>query len=372
VDFEHSSAHRDLRQKVRRFVDQDVLPAIVKYEEKSIFPMEIFREMGRQGFLKAHVAKEHGGLGLGVLGYCIVSEEVSRAGAGMTHNGHFQLGNMLFEHGKPEQQQKCLQKLFNGEYAGAMAITEPGAGSSFVNLSTTVKEKEGVYILDGVKTLINDAAEADVMGVFARSNGGFTMLLLYKGTRGFRITKKLDPMGFRSSPVYEFEMKGCRVGPENVLGALNEGIKLFFSAFNLSRLGNASAALGIGSAAFNKTLDYVRDRRVGAHRVADFQGIRWRLAELSVELEAARLLRDKAAVMADNGKEGSLEASQAKLFCVQMCNKVVGECVQMTGGYGCLRDSLFELYLRDARVLGTAGGSLEVMRNNIAKRVIGG
>lgn len=372
MDFDHSSRHRELRQEVRSFVDQDVLPVIFEYEEKSIFPADIFRNMGRRGFLKTHVEKEYGGLGLGVLGYCIVSEEVAGAGAGMTHNGHFQLGKMLFEYGTAEQKEKSLQKLLNGEYIGAMAITEPSAGSSFVNLSTTVKAGGGGYILDGVKTLINDASEADVIGVFAKSNGGFSLLLLYKDTKGFRITKKLDPIGFRSSPVYEFEMKGCMLGPEHVLGTFNEGLKLFFSAFNLSRLGNASAALGISKAAFGKTLDYVKERKVGAHRVADFQGIRWRLAEMTVQIEASCLMRDKAAVLAGKKKDASLEASQAKLFCVQVANQVVGECIQMTGRYGCLRESLLELYLRDARALGTAGGSLEVMKNNIAKRVIGG
>lgn len=372
MDFEHSSEHKELRHRVRKFIQEDVLPVIAEYEEKSIFPSEIFRNMGEQGFLKAHIAKEYDGLDLGTLGYCIVSEEVSKAGAGMTHNGHFQLGKMLVESGTSEQKERYLKELINGRFIAAMAITEPDVGSSFAKMSTTLHEKAGTYILNGNKSFINDASEADVLGVMAKSKEGHSILLLDKNTPGFRITRKLDPIGLRSSPVYDFEMKGCKLTLENVLGDLHEGLGLFFSAFNMSRLGNASAALGIGTAAFGNALDYVRQREVGTRRAAEFQGIRWELAEMSVQLEAARLLRDKAAFMGDTNQDIALESSQAKLFCVQVSNQVVGRCIQITGRYGCARDSLFELYLRDARVLGTAGGTLEVMKNNIARRVIGG
>jgi alkylation response protein AidB-like acyl-CoA dehydrogenase len=172
--------------------------------------------------------------------------------------------------------------------------------------------------------------------------------------------------------VYEFEMKGCPLGEAHLLGELDDGLRLFFTAFNSSRLGNASAALGMGDAAFHRALHYAGERHVGDRKVSGFQGIRWMLAEMSVQLEAARLLRNKAASMADNLLDIALESSQAKLLCVQVSNQVVGQCIQVTGRYGCLKDNLLEMYLRDARVLGIAGGSLEVMKNNIARRVVGG
>ena len=371
MDFELSPELKELQLAVRRLVEQRILSRIMHYEERSIFPREIFREIGAQGFLKAHVPEEYGGLGLGTLAYCLVSEELARAGAGMTHNGHFQTGKMLLECGTPEQREKYLAKLLSGEYLAATAITEPTVGSSFTDMQTRVEKRGDAFILNGMKTLINDAAEANIVNVFAKSDEGISVFLVEKRTPGFQILRKQDPIGMRSSPIYELELKDCTVKAEQLVGRVGEGLKAFFAAFNFSRLGNASAALGIAQAALENTVNYVKERHVGTRLAAEFQGIRWMLAEMSTQLEAARLLRNRAATMEDKKQDISLESSQAKLFCVEVANRVVGDCIQATGRYGCLRDSLFELYLRDAKLLGTAGGSLEVMKNNIARRLIG-
>lgn len=372
MDFELSKQHKELQQSVRKFVEERVLPRIMDYEEKSVFPREIWQEMGAEGFLRANIPKEYGGLGLGTLAYCLVSEELAKAGAGLTHNGHFQTERMLLEHGTPKQRGKYLPKLLSGEYIAATAISEPTVGSSFADMQTRVEKRGDTFILNGVKTLINDAAEAGITNVFAKDENGISVFLVEKGTPGFKILKKLDPIGMRSSPIYELELKDCAVNAEQLVGEIGGGFKTFFAAFNFSRLGNASAALGIAQAAFDKTLNYLKGRKVGRHVAVEFQGIRWLLAELSTELEAARLLRNRAAVMEENKQDVSLESSRTKLFCVQVANRVVGDCIQATGRYGCLRDSLFELYLRDAKILGTGGGSLEVMKNNIARQLIGG
>lgn len=371
MNFELSQEHKELQLSIRKLVEQSILPRIMDYEEKSILPREIFTEIGARGFLKAHIPKENGGLGLGTMAYCLVSEELAKAGAGLTHNGNFQTGKMLLEYGTPKQQERYLTKLFNGEYLAAMAITEQTVGSSFANMQTKVEKHGDTFILNGVKTLINDAAEADIINVFAKSDTGTSVFLVEKNTPGFRILKKLDPIGMRSSPIYEFELKDCVVRADQLVGKPGEGLKAFFSAFNFSRLGNASAALGIAQAAIEKTLAYIKERQVGLRVLAEFQGIRWLLAEISTQLEAARLLRNQAAVMADSQQDITLESARTKLFCVEVANRVVGDCIQATGRYGCLRDNLFELYLRDVKVLGTAGGSLEVMKNNIASRLIG-
>jgi len=371
MDFELSSKHRELQRSVRSLVEQSVLPQIMEFEEKSLFPWELFRKIGSEGFLRAHIPEEYGGLGLGTMGYCLVSEELAKAGAGMTHNGHFQTQKMLLGYGTQSQKDKYLDKLGTGAYLAATAISEPTVGSSFEDMRTRVERRNDVFVLNGLKTLINDAAEASVISLFAKSEEGISVLLVDAGTPGFRITGKLDPIGMRSSPIYTFELKDCKVEPQQLVGRFGEGLKAFFSAFNFSRLGNASAALGIGQAAFEKALAYVKQREVGRHTTAEFQGIRWMLAEMSTRLEAARLIRDRASVMEDKKQDISLESSRAKLITVEAANRVVADCIQITGRYGCLRDSLLELYLRDAKVLGTAGGSLEVMKNNIARRLIG-
>jgi len=372
MEFEYSQEHRALKKSVRDFVDEVALPQIMEYEEKSVLPMEIFRRTGSEGFLRAHIPKSFGGLGLGTLGFCLVSEELARAGAGMIHNGQFQTQKMLLEHGTVEQREKYLEKLLNGEYLAATAITEPNVGSSFAGMETTVSKRGDCFVLNGKKTLINDAAEANVLNIFARSEEGISVFLLDRGTPGFRVVGKLDPLGMRSSPVYELELRDCTVGPNQIVGALGRGLDAFFSAFNFSRLGNASAALGIGTAAFEKTLDYLRGRQVGTRMASEFQGLRWMLAEMSTDLEAARLMRDRAAYLEENRQDIGLVSSQTKLLCVEVANRVVGNCIQATGRYGCLRESLFDLYLRDVKVLGTAGGSLEVMKNNIARHLTGG
>jgi len=371
MNFELSRQQRDLQQSVKKFVERSVLPCIAKYEEKSILPLGIFRKMGEQGFLRAHIPKKFGGLGLGTMAFCLISEEVAKAGFGMTHNGHFQTGKMLIEYGTRKQQEKYLAKLLSGEYLAATAISEATVGSSFATMQTTVEKHDNAFVLNGVKTLINDAAEADIINVFAKGDEGISVFLVEKKTPGFRILKKLDPIGMRSSPIYEFELKDCTVDAEQLVGEIGTGFRTFFSAFNFSRLGNASAALGIAQAALEKTVDYVKERHVGTRVAADFQGLRWRLAEISTYLEAARLVRNRAAVMEEKKKDISLESSQAKLLCVEIANQVVGDCIQTVGRYGCFRDSLFDLYLCDVKVIGIGGGSLEVMKNNIARNLLG-
>lgn len=372
MDFELSREHKELQQKVRTFAEKRILPRIMEYEEKSILPREIFNEIGAEGFLKTHVPKEHGGLGLGTIAFCLVCEEIGKSGAGMTHMGQFQNQQMILGHGTPEQKKKYWPKLLSGEYLGAVAITEPEVGSSFANMQTTVQKEGDTFVLNGIKTLINDAAEADIVTVLAKSEEGISVFIIDKGTTGFKILKKQNPVGLRSSPIYEFELKDCAVKGGQLVGEFGKGINTFFTAFNFSRMGNTSVALGMAQASLDKTLEYVKERRVGTHLAMEFQGIRWLLAEDSTQLEAARLLRNQAATALDTKKDASLDVSRAKLLCVQMAHRVVGDCIQATGRYGCLRENLFELYLRDTKVLGTAGGSLEVMRNNVARRLIGG
>jgi len=306
---------------------------------------------------------------IALLTLSVPSSKLAKAGAGLIHNGHFQTIKMLIEHGTLEQKEKYLKKLLTGEYLAATAITEPTAGSSFSNMKTTIKKKGDVYVLNGVKTLINDAAEADIMNVFTKRQEGISVFLVEKNTPELNILRKMDPIGMRSSPIYEFELKDCVVSANQLIGKVGEGLKTFFSAFNFSRLGNASAALGIARSALEKTVAYLKQRTVGTRTAAEIQGLRWQLAEISTQLQAAQLLRNRAAFMEDQKQDINLVSSQTKLFCVEIAQRAVGDCIQATGRYGCLRDNLFDLYLRDVKVLGTAGGSLEVMKNNIARHL---
>ena len=288
------------------YVARNVMRQIEPYEETSTFPAEIFRAMGREGFIGVSLPGEYGGLDLGTLGFCILSEEVAKASAGLTHNGHYQTQRMLLRRGTDEQKAKYLSKLVSGEYVAAMAISEPGVGSSFEKMQTSARRAGGEHILNGFKTNINDAAEADVVTTFAVAEEGLTVFLVEKGNPGFQVVRKLDPMGMRSSPLYEFALRDCHIPREQVLGKPGRALAVFFEAFNFSRLGNASALLGIARFAFEQALAFAAKREVGHRKVSEFQGIRWMLAEMKTRTEAAALLRDRAAVMEDQGQDAAL------------------------------------------------------------------
>ena len=360
----------ELKQAARQFVEENLLPEVLKYEDKSTFPLELFRKMGKEGFFKTHIPKELGGRGLGTLAFCIVTEEFGKAGFGMAQIPHFQSLKFLSDFGNNDQRERYFYKLRDGHYLGATAITESGVGSSFSNMRTRVEKKGTSLIINGEKTLINTAAEADIITVFAVSDEGLSALLVEKGTDGFRILKKLDPIGMRSSPIYDFEMVNCSLPLSQLVLPMGAGLGAFISVFNFSRLGNASVALGVSEAAFAKTITYLKSRQVGKQRAINFQGLRWMLAELSTELCACRLLRDKAALLMESMHDIGMEASQAKMYCVNAGSRIVNDCIQATGRFGCLRGNLFDVYLRDLKVLGIAGGSLEVMKNNIARQLL--
>jgi len=244
-------------------------------------------------------------------------------------------------------------------------------GSSFSGMASTARKEADGYVLNGEKVHINDAAEAEVINFFALSPRGLTIFLVDPTSPGFRIVEKMDPIGLRASPIYSFRLDEHRVPEGRRIGEEGQGVKVFLSAFNHSRIGNASCLLGIARAALEKAVAFAKTRTVGKNAVIDFQGIRWIVAELSTRLEAASLLRDKAAWMEDRGKDPARETSMAKLLAGEVSLEAVSQAIQITGSHGCYRDTPFERYWRDAKSLCIAGGTLEVMKNNIAKQILG-
>jgi alkylation response protein AidB-like acyl-CoA dehydrogenase len=371
VDFELSEAQKAFQASVRVFAEKVIEPEAREYDEKGLFPRETFRKMGREGYLGLTVPAHYGGQGLGAAEYGILCEEIARASAAYIHNGHYQTEKMLLHHGTEEQRREFLPRLAGGEWLAATAISERKAGSSFSAMASTARKEERDYLLNGEKVHINDAAEAQVINFFALSPQGLTVFLVDRTSPGFRITGKMEPMGLRASPIYSFRLEECRVAEGRRIGEEGQGVKVFFSAFNHSRIGNASCLLGIARAALEKAVAFAKSRRVGKNSVADFQGIRWIVAEITTRLEAASLLRYKAAWMEDSGKDPARETSMAKLLAGEVSLEVISQAIQITGSHGCYREAPFERYWRDAKSLCIAGGTLEVMKNNIAKQVLG-
>jgi alkylation response protein AidB-like acyl-CoA dehydrogenase len=371
VEFEWNESQKALRARARSFAEKEIEPEAREFDEKNSFPAATFRKMGKEGLLGIPVPSEYGGGNGGAMEYAILCEEIARASAAYIHNGHYQTEKMLLHHGTEDQRREFLPRLTAGESLAATAISESGVGSSFSGMASTARKEKNDYILNGKKVHINDAAEARVINFFAMADQGLTVFLVDTASPGFTILEKMDPMGLRASPIYTFRLSECRISAGRRIGQEGQGARVFFSAFNHSRIGNASCLLGIAAGALERAVCFIRERKVGNRVVAEFQGIRWVVADLSTRLEAAELLRNRAAWMEDRGRDPVRETSMAKLLAGEISMEAVSQAIQLTGSAGCYRDMPFERYLRDAKSLCIAGGTLEVMKNNIARQILG-
>lgn len=367
---ELTADQRNIQLKAAAFAREWIEPEAQEYDEKGIFPWKTFRQMGAAGFLGLTIPPSHGGIGGGAREYAIVCEEVAKASAAYIHNGHYQTAIMIERFGSDEQKSLFLPRLASGEWLAATAVSEVEVGSSFKHMRSRAKMEGSFYLLEGHKVHINDAAEASVINFFALTDQGFTVFLVDPREPGFRILSKMDPTGLRASPIYEFVLQGYRLPVKRRLGEEGQGLRIFITTFNFSRIGNASCFLGISRAAMEKAVAYARTRRVGDQTILEFQGNRWALAEMATQIEAGALLRDKAAWAEDHGKASGLEASMAKLFCGEVAQAVLARLIQLTGSHGCYRHTPYDRYWRDAKALCIAGGTLEVMRNTIAGQLL--
>lgn len=337
-------------------------------ERESSFPLSLYREVGARGWAGIVVPREYGGLGLGAVEMALVFEEFGTVGLSvltLTLHGE----KMLMSHGTPEQKIRYLPALARGEALSAIVISEPEVGSSFKRMATEAQKHGPEYSLNGHKTHINLGAEAQVLLVFCKTEAGLTALLVDGDSPGIR-REKTDPIGFRLEPTYDLYFEDCRVPESQLLGEEGRGLEVFFSSFTLSRVGNASHLLGIARAAFDEGIRFAKSRLVGSRMVTEFQGIQWLLADLAAKVEAASLLRMKAAWMDDAGLDHAKETAMAKLLAIEVAESVTNKVFAVVGGHGCYRDAPFERYLRDAKVGQLAGGSAEIMRNTIAREIL--
>lgn len=371
MDYTYTSEQRSLMKRAREFCRTSIAPEALHYDRKGVYPRKTIRNMGKQGLFGVIIPKEYGGLGLSTLEYGLVQQEVAAVSPGYTHNGQYQSQKGLLLFGTADQKKRYLSKLSVAEYIGAIAISEREVGSSFKKMETQAGKKGDTYIVHGHKTHINDAAEAHVMLLLAKADKGLTAFVLEKDTPGVTFTKKLDPIGLRSSPVYEFSLENVRLPSTQLLGEEGKGLEVFFGIFNFSRIGNASVFIGIAHGAIKAAIRYAEQRYAGSSRVTEFQGIRWILADLLTKLDAAELLRNKAALLEGAGSPCARETCMAKYFAGEVAKEVTNKAIEITGSHGCYRDQPYEMLLRDAKALLVAGGTSEVMKNVIADLAIG-
>jgi alkylation response protein AidB-like acyl-CoA dehydrogenase len=368
LSFEISTEQRELKREVAELAHK-LRPRVDDWERRSVAPRELFREMGRRGWMGPIVPVEYGGMGRGALEYSIISEELARAGL-FGPQPTIQAEKHLLASGTEEQKERYLSRLARGQWIAAIAISEPNVGSSFEAMETMAVKQDGIYFISGRKSHINFAADAALILLYARAERGLSIFIVERGTPGISF-RKGDPIGQRMQPIYDFTLDKVEVSQDQLLGEEGDGMSTFFATFNLSRIGNASCLIGLARGALDEAIAYARERKVGRNLVTDFQGIRWMVAELTTRIEAAALLRDRAAWLEDREVEHALETAMARYYAAEIAEEVCSGVFSLVGGWGCYREQPFERLWRDAKVGKLAGGSSEVLKNLIARRVLG-
>ncbi len=367
-----------LRREIRTFAEREIAPNRAAWDEASEFPLDAVKKLGAMGLLGIIIPAEYGGAGLGYVDYLLAIEELSAVDGslGLTVAAHNSLGtNHIFLAGTEAQRRRYLPRLAGGEWLAAWGLTEPGSGSDASNARTTAVKKDGRYVLNGNKTFITNGRYADVAVVIAvtdKSKGthGLSAFVVEKGTKGFRPGKKENKLGLRASDTSELIFEDCEIPEENLLGAEGEGFVDAMRVLDGGRISIAALALGMARGALDAALGYVKQRQQFGKAIAEFQGIQWKLADMATELDAARLLTLRAAVLKDAGRRVTRESSMAKLFASEVAVKICDEAVQLFGGYGFIKDYPVEKFYRDVKLCTIGEGTSEIQRMVIAREIL--
>ena len=367
-----------LRREVQGFAAREIAPNVSKWDEAGEFPMDVVKELGRMGLLGVIFPVEYGGAGLGYVDYMLAIEELSSVDGsiGIIVAAHNSLcTNHIFVAGNEEQRRKYIPRLASGEWLGAWGLTEPGSGSDAAGARTTAVRSGDKWVLNGSKTFITNGHYADaavVIAVTDREQGthGLSAFVVEKGTPGFRAGKKENKLGLRASDTSELIFEDCEISAENLLGAEGQGFVDSMRILDGGRVSIAALALGMAKGALQASLKYVKQRRQFGKAIAEFQGIQWKLADMATELDAARLLTLRAAMMKDAGQKTTLESSMAKLKASEVAVKICDEAVQLHGGYGFIKDYPVEKFYRDVKLCTIGEGTSEIQRMVIAREIL--
>ncbi|MCC6476613.1 acyl-CoA dehydrogenase [bacterium] len=368
----------DIKSAIREFAEKEIAPSVVERDEKSQFPAEIVRKLGELGFMGVNTPEQYGGAGLDCVSYAIVIEELSRidpsVGVICSVNNSL-ICYPLQKFGSDFQHKKYLRPLAEGKLLGAFCLTEPGAGSDASALTTTAIKDGGEYVLTGEKAFITNGLMSDTYIIMARTDKtsktkGISAFIVDADSKGFRRGVNEKKMGIRSSDCCMIILEECRVPAENLLGNEGDGFKVAMTALDSGRIGIAAQAIGLSQGALEAAVKYSKQREQFGQQIAEFQAIQFKLADMQVMTEAARLLNYSAARKKDAGQRFTVEASMAKLLASDIVMKVAMEAVQIHGGNGFLKDFPVERMLRDAKVTEIYEGTSEIQRTIIARQLL--
>jgi alkylation response protein AidB-like acyl-CoA dehydrogenase len=377
-----SDEELQIQQAAREFAEKELAPRAAEIDRTHEMPRDILSRLAELGYLGVIAPEELGGSGLSNTALALIQIEINRACAstGVTMSVHNSLcQGPILRNGNDEQKKRVIPRLARGDWIGAYSLTEPVSGTDAAALITTAVKDGDHWVLNGTKNFVTNGGFADLFVLFARTDtapeaktSGITAFLVERGFKGCSVGKPERKMGIRGSSTTMVFLDGVRVPAANVLGAVGEGFKIAMQTLDGGRIGIACQALGIAEACLAASVKYARDRRQFDRPIADFQAIQWKIAQMAVDIDAARLLILRAARLRDAGKPHTKEASMAKLFASTAANRAATDAVQIHGGSGYITDFPVERHFRDAKITEIYEGTSEVQKIVIARSVLKG
>lgn len=378
MTFQLTEEQESVRQAARDFAEQELLPGVIDRDINQDFPEALKLKMGQLGFMGMMVSPEYNGGGMDTVSYVLALEEIAKVDASaaiiMSVNNSLVCWG-LEKYGTPEQKEKYLSRVASGQISGAFCLSEPEAGSDASSQHTTAILHGDHYLLNGTKNWITNGGTAGVYLVIAQSDSskkhkGINCLIVERGQDGFVIGKKEDKMGIRGSDTHALMFNDVRVPVQNRVGIEGSGFSFAMGTLNGGRIGVAAQALGIAAGAYERALQYAKERKTFGHPISDHQAIQFKLATMATKIEAARLLTLQAAWVKDRGKPYIKEAAMAKLYASEIAQYVTSEAVQIHGGYGYVREFHVERMMRDAKITEIYEGTSEIHRMVIARELL--
>ena len=366
-----------LREQVNAFARDEIAPRAAEIDANNEFPNDLWKKFGDMGLLGITVSEEDGGSGMGYLAHCIAVEEISRASAsvGLSYGAHSNLCvNQLKINGSPEQKSKYLPKLISGDHVGALAMSEPGAGSDVVSMQLRARKEGDQYILNGNKMWITNGPDADVLVVYAKTDPdagskGITAFIIEKGMPGFTTAQKLDKLGMRGSNTCELVFQDCAVPADNILGEEGKGVRVLMSGLDYERAVLAAGPIGIMQAAMDVVMPYIHERKQFGQSIGEFQLVQGKVADMYTTMNACRAYLYAVAGACDRGQTSRKDAAGVILYCAEKATQVALDAIQLLGGNGYINEYPTGRLLRDAKLYEIGAGTSEIRRMLIGREL---
>lgn len=379
LKFNHGEEMEMLRETVARFAADEIAPRAAEIDETNVFPADLWQKMGELGLLGMTAPEEYGGTNMGYLAHVIAMEEISRASAsvGLSYGAHSNLCiNQITKNASEEQKAKYLPKLISGEYVGALAMSEPGAGSDVVSMRLKADRKNDGYVLNGNKMWITNGPDADVLMVYAKTDAeagsrGITAFMIEKGMEGFSTAQKLDKLGMRGSNTCELVFEDCFVPFENRVGEEGDGVKILMSGLDYERVVLSGGPLGIMRACLDTVIPYVHERQQFGKPIGTFQLMQGKIADMYTAWGSARAYVYAVASACDRGETTRKDAAACILYASENATKMAGEAIQSLGGNGYINEYSTGRLWRDAKLYEIGAGTNEIRRMLIGRELFG-